>query len=140
VGDDAQAKSWYQRARETAGPDGAAAASRLWALGRLADGDEFAPLDAAALLGWYEAQQRREANAAASRLALFYALIEGLGDAVPGPAWEPLVTGKAKLAASATDPLLAAELRSAAESGRVGETVLLVLNAIGARLPGSDSA
>jgi hypothetical protein len=139
VGDDAPAKEWYLRARESAGPDGGGAATRLWALGRLASGDEFAPLDAGALAGWYELQQRREPAAAAGRLALFYALIEGLGDAVPGPAWEPLVSGKAKLPASNVDPLLAAQMRSAAESGRVGETVLLVLDAIGARLPGPDS-
>ena len=58
---------------------------------------------------------------------------------MPGPAWEPLVTGKPKLPASSTDPLLAAELRSAAESGRIGETVLLVLDTIGARLPGPEA-
>ena len=139
LGEDARAKDWYQRARESAGPDGGVGAARLWALGRLAEGDEFAPLDGSALMGWYEMQQRREPAAAAGRLALLYALIEGLGDAVPGPAWEPLVTGKPKLAASAADPLLAAELRSAAESGRVGETVLLVLDSVGARLPGPEA-
>jgi tetratricopeptide (TPR) repeat protein len=139
LGEDARAKDWYQRAHESAGPDGGVGAARLWALGRLADGDEFAPLDTGALMGWYEMQRRREPAAAAGRLTLLYALIEGLGDAVPGPAWEPLVTGKPKLAASAGDPLLAAELRSAAESGRVGETVLLVLDSIGARLPGPET-
>jgi hypothetical protein len=139
VGADAPAKEWYLRARDSAGPDGGAAATRLWALGRLADGDAFAPLDAGTLAGWYELQQRREPAAASGRLALFYALIEGLGDAVPGPAWEPLVGGKAKLPPSVVDPLLAAEMRSAAESGRVGETVLLVLDAIGARLPGPEA-
>jgi hypothetical protein len=140
-GDDAPAKGWYQVARDAAGRDGGVAATRLWALGRLADGDEFAPLDADALIGWYELQQRREAAAAPGRLALLYALIEGLGDAVPGPAWAPLVAGgKSALPPTAVDAVLSAELRSAAESARIAETTALVLISIGARLPGPEAA
>ena len=132
TGDDAQARGWYRVAHEAGGPDGGGAATRLWALGRLAEGDTFAPLEAGTLVGWYgeELQQRREAASALGRLALFYALIEGLGDAVPGAAWEPSVappTGKTwRCRPPPVDSALAAEMRSAAESARVGETTLLV--------------
>ena len=131
-----QARRWYELVRARAASEGDAATlqAQLWVLFHVAGADD-APLDAARLLGWYDAQPARTPSAVAERAALVYGLLGALGERVPSGAWLPLALDPAETTrpVPATSTLL--ELGSATTDARLGEAVALAATTIGARDP-----
>ncbi|TCS63504.1 hypothetical protein [Varunaivibrio sulfuroxidans] len=111
-------------------PDGRAA------MGKPADGGaatqggatNAVTTDARAQAWWAVVKNTPNARARASML---YALLSGLGDKLPVSVWRSLLAGSARLSTEAMQAPIAHALDDAARNGRVGETVLLSLVAIG---------
>ncbi|MFM2129444.1 MAG: hypothetical protein RL477_990 [Pseudomonadota bacterium] len=111
-------------------PDGASSGSA----GAPAAGQPAAApvLDGAAFERWWLAAQVLGEETRARRATRILSLVEALGAGVPESAWEKLVTATATAPGALPAPGLMAGLRRAAQAGRIGETVLLALSALGA--------
>jgi hypothetical protein len=122
------AAPWLALARatptSTPTPDPAAQAldplARLVGLG-VAAGAPLVPLAPAGL----------SPEAAGRRAVLVLSLLQGLGEKIPAALWAAQLDGPALAPVLAPRPVLSALARSAAEQGRVGETVLLALVMLG---------
>lgn len=88
---------------------------------------------------WWEGEKSRDG--ARERAALLYTLLESLGEPVPQTLWEALFDGPDRTTVAMPHPALWYGLAKASSArdgaGRVGETILLSLLAIGEGGPGA---
>jgi hypothetical protein len=86
---------------------------------------------------WWEGEKSRDG--ARERAALLYTLFESLGEPVPQKLWEALFDGPDRTTVAMPHPALWYRLAKASGdgAGRVGETILLSLLAIGEGGPGA---
>lgn len=129
------AGAWLETARAEAAhnPDAAAAVPVLWLLARIAGGGEALVWDARSVAAWRQAAAGdEEADLRAARL---FALLDGLGDSA-GDAWQVLADPTAPSAQPMIDSATWFALGDAGEGGRLAETVMLALCALGPDGPG----
>ena len=131
-----EAQRWFALAHDIAA-NGDQAEILLWPLLRLA-GAEVPALDAKALARWRAAQEKRDPAEMPKRAALLGALLAALGDGADSALAGALLSGDL---APENVPMphraLWAGREAAAASGRVGETALFVLAALGPEGPGA---
>ena len=83
----------------------------------------------AALDDWWVSVQDDEG--AAARAALLYTVLEALGEPVPPSTWEGLLRFTASSEGVRPDPAVWVRIKTAAQEGRLGETVMLSLILLG---------
>ncbi len=129
--DEQGAAAWFSVLRASAMFDekARAALAAVSPVARLAGSEEAKHWDSTRLAAWWE--DTRERPDARERASLLFSLLEGLGDVVPDDVWEALLGGTERTTAVMPHPALWYRLASAADAGRKGETVLLVLLALG---------
>lgn len=102
-------------------------------VGAISD-DDWAP---GVLTAWQATQRRIEdgkvvnEDQVLARSALLYNLLEALGDELPDRQWESLLAGPPQRTTVMPRPVIWRSLKNAAALGRIGETVLLSLVALG---------
>ena len=139
TGDLEAATSWLDVVRTSAVFDDKSAKLRdeLFPLARLAGAvsdDDWAP---GLLTAWQTSQRRSEhgqvvnEDQVLARSALLFNLLEALGETVPDRQWESLLGGPPQRTTVVPRPVFWRGLRNAASQGRIGETVLLALTALG---------
>jgi hypothetical protein len=131
------AGAWLDTARTEAArnPDAAAAVPVLWLLARIAGSGEALVWDAKSVAAWRQAQAAAGDAEADLRAARLFALFDGLGEPA-GDAWRVLADPAAPSAQPMINPATWFALGDAGEAGRLGETVMLALCALGADGPG----
>ncbi len=131
------ASAWLGTARAEAerNPDAAAAVPVLWLMSRLAGGGEPLVWDARSVAAWRQAQAAAGDEEADLRAARLFALMEGLGEPA-GAAWQVLAEPQAASSQPMGNPATWFALGDAASAGRLGETVMLALLALGSEGPG----
>ncbi len=122
------AGNWLALAKSD--PVTAKAAADAWPLARLGRLGNAEASPAEAFAAWRTAREL-PADQAERRAAVVLDLLQAVGDKVPAAEWLAMPSGPARPAAVSAGPALKAMLRAAAESLRVGETVLLALVALG---------
>lgn len=129
-----QANAWLQVAEDKAktDPQAAAAASALAVYARIAGVGQPLFWDAAAVQKWRQAQAA--GGSPADPINRLFAVFEGIGEPIGG-SWT--LIGQAGAGGGAPDPALWFNLGDAANNGRIGETVLLSLCALGEGGPAS---
>lgn len=132
------ARRWLDFATERAAfaePDGAYAASVLWPLIAIGDREGSLPWSEERLDDWLTRQQELPDEVRAPRVTLMLSVLEGLGYAPAGGRWTTLLDGPLTVSRLMITPALASGLAEAAAAGRIGETVLLALLALGDLAP-----
>ena len=129
-----QANAWLQTAQDKAAsdPQAAAAASALAVYARIAGVGQPLFWDAAAVQKWRQAQAA--GGSSADPVNRLFAVFEGIGEPIGG-SWT--LIGQTAASGGAPDPALWFNLGDAANNGRIGETVLLSLCALGEGGPAS---
>ena len=138
---EAAAQPWLNLLRQETLRDPVAkrAADALWAIIEVASGSNVAVLDPAAFFSWQSALRELSPESADARTTLGLAMFEALGYDVDPEYWHSLLGTISRSNALVADPVLRRTLREASENGRVGETVLLGLLALGREgLDGAD--
>ncbi len=135
TGDAERALAWYRLARAEAAFDAAAAqaAALSWPLLRLAIGDSreaSLAWDSGSVDLWLQARSGQDAATAAAPAALLLALLDAQGEPVDPGRWSSLIDATAS-PSTAPSPALWFALDDAAIAGRLGETILLALLALG---------
>ena len=132
AGSAAEAWRWFDLARRHApvNAEAAAAAVALWPLSYLADPDGEPGWDEALLAAWWS-QTRAKSTEAELRATLLYGLFAALGRNIDGVHWQPMLEIPSSNDGRLPAPALWHGLRTAAEAGRVGETVLYALIMLG---------
>jgi hypothetical protein len=129
----AEAKAWLDAA--AAAPPGDRDAQQavlaLWPLARLADGDAAAPWTGERFRQWRAAVEAGKPDIAWPRLAMALMLFDAFGEPVLGVDFAALHRAPATAPAPVPAPLLWFGMREASGEGRVGETVLHALVALG---------
>jgi tetratricopeptide (TPR) repeat protein len=127
------AHAWYELARAQDGrtPEAAQATLALWPLARLAEGDIAGPWEDGRLTAWFDAELKRDGKKAVERATTLYSLLDAVGEPVTGEAWRELLHGVERASAAMPSPALWRVFGDAAESRRVGETVLLAALSLG---------
>jgi len=125
------ATAWLALLREAsiANPQTGAALAALMPIARLAGAPDAAAWDVAGLADWWQGVEGEDG--ARDRATLLYALLDAVGDPVPDRLWHALLDGPERSAAAVPHPALWRQLADAAEDGRMGETVMLALLALG---------
>jgi len=125
------ATAWLVLLREAsiASPQTGDALAALMPIARLAGAPDAAEWDVAGLAEWWNGMKGEDA--ARDRATLLYSLLDAVGDPVPEPLWNVLLDGPERSAAAVSHPALWRQLGNAAEDGRLGETVMLALLALG---------
>lgn len=131
VGDFEGASAWFALLREAsiASAVADAALAALMPVARLAGAPEAAEWSLGGLAGWWHAT--KDEDGARGDAALLYTLLDAVGEPVPDRAWYALLDGPERAAAAVPHPALWRQLGAAALGGRVGETVMLALLALG---------
>jgi len=132
-------RAWFSLMRASAlfNKEAEITLSSLLPIARIAGADETENWDAAVLKAWWEGNADREK--ARQQAALLYSLLDVLGDPVPETSWDALITGPQRVTAAMPQPALWHRLRAAGAQGRIGETVLLTLLALGEGGPAEAS-
>ena len=132
-----QAGAWLDVARSEAArnPDAAAAVPVLWLLARIAGGADTLVWDAKSVAAWRRSQADAGDADADLRSARLFAIFDGLGEPV-GAAWQVLADPGVPATQPLGNPAMLFALDQAAAAGRLGETVMLALFALGADGPG----
>jgi len=131
------AAAWLDLAAGLADREAEAAAVRdaLWPLAELLDAAGTRDWTPEMLAAWHAAvaatDTAPDTAAADARGALLYELFEALGEPVPDAAWTAMLRPPFLASGILPVPPLWQALRRASAAGRVGETVLLVLVALG---------
>jgi hypothetical protein len=131
-----QANAWLASAQKRASsdPKAAEAVSSLAVYARIAGVGPALAWDGATVAKWRQAQAAN--NPAGDPAARLFAIFEGLGEPIGG-SWSMIGQGSAATPGAGTpDPALWFNLGDAAGNGRIGETVLLSLYALGSDGPG----
>jgi hypothetical protein len=129
----AEAKQWFDAAGTAPATDRDAqqAMLALWPLARLADGDAAAPWSGERFRQWRAAAEAGKPETVAPRLAMALMLFDAFAEPVLGIDFAALHRAPAVAAQPVPAPLLWFGLREASGEGRVGETVLHALVALG---------
>jgi len=140
AGDWETAKAWYLMLRNASFTDSEAAKS--WTdvrpLALLAGFDISTQAVSQSLKNWWQAQpEKPESYELAARL---FSLVDGLGLKVPDLLWVSLMNGPRLQDAALPKPGLWANMNKAALAGELGETILMMLNAIEERPMGEMEA
>lgn len=106
-------------------------AAALWPLMQIADPEGAFMRNPARARAWWRDLPLPEDAAASERRALLFTLYEALGDPMPDEAWDPLFAAPLTVTSYMPSPAVLHALRDASADGRVGETVLLTLLALG---------
>lgn len=132
------ASAWLDTARAESerNPDAAAAVPVLWLMSRIAGGGEPLVWDARSVAAWRQAQAAAGDEEADLRAARLFALFDGLGEPA-GAAWQVLADPEAPSSQPMSNPATWFALGDAAAAGRLGETVMLALFALGPEGPGA---
>jgi hypothetical protein len=125
--------------RVLAAPGQPPAGTLLGRLMALAD-KEATPPDGPTLAAWYKAAEAVDGAERDARTALFYALLEALGQPVPADAWQAIAGGAAATSGTLPSPIVLHGLSAAANAGRLGETALYALLAFGDGGPATADA
>ncbi len=134
AGDVAAARRWLDSvtaAASESNPAAARAVLELWPLVQIADDEESIPWNAAIATPWWEGQKGLSGDKAQDNAALLYTLFDALGYSLPDANWKPLYEAPLTVSAYMPSTALWHGLERAAEQGRIGETVLLSLLALG---------
>ncbi|MHA1112939.1 MAG: hypothetical protein ACTSRY_00330 [Alphaproteobacteria bacterium] len=133
VGRATDAAAWLDLVAGLADHDPAAAVARnaLWPLAELLDGAGVRDWTPKMLAAWHAEIAATDLDVADARGALLYGLLEALGEPVPDAAWTAMLREPFLASGILPVPPLWQALRRAAAAKRVGETVLLVLVALG---------
>ena len=120
-------------------PDAKRAADALWPIIEIAGGNSIATLDPASLAAWQAAQREISPGSANERIALGLAMFEALDYDLDSENWRGLLNEITRSNKSVPGAALRRALREAGDAGRIGETVLLALLALGREGPeGAD--
>jgi hypothetical protein len=141
MGEVEAARAWFDMAvREAAFtvPEAALATLHLWPLMVIADQARTVPFSFEILSDWIEGQRELPAAVRQQRLTLMLSLLDGLGYPPDRRHWEFLLDGPLASSTFSPSPAVLLGLEAAAAGGRIGETVLLALLALGD--PGPASA
>ncbi|MGF1639584.1 MAG: hypothetical protein ACFCUO_01395 [Rhodospirillales bacterium] len=136
VGEPQAAERWLASLSAAADDDRRAAAQRVavMPLARLAWAAEWEGWDPADFAAWWSSI--RDGDGAVRRATRMFTLLEATGVEVPPSLWEPLLlAGSAEARAVVPAPALLHRLARSAAAGRVGETILLSLLALGSDGP-----
>lgn len=134
AGDAGSARRWLDmlyRSASRATPDAAVAVLDLWPLVQLMDVDGSLGWSADALVNWWVGEQERSGDDAFERAAVILTLMDAVGYDVPETSWRELLESSLTVTAYLPSVQLWRALETAAANGRVGETVLLSLLALG---------
>lgn len=129
--DQDMAKAWIGLLRASAlfNKESAAHLAQVMPMARLARSSEAAAWKESDLQAWLEAT--KDAAGARGPAATLFALLAATGDPVPAAMWEALIDASERTTVAMPTPALWFKLESAAKAGRVGETVLISLLALG---------
>ena len=141
----AEAMGWYDivAADSDRLPELRKAADSLWPIAVLADTKEIVVWDEERLTAWYVALRERDPENALRLALTYFTVLEAVGRDVPAALWQKLLDGPMVSLEPGLNRAWARNLENAAESGRVGETVLLLVSgaaATGDRTFPSDAA
>lgn len=128
------ARPWLERLRRVEGTGTGEASSawlRLWATVRLAGGDPAVSFDDASVARWWEHLRSIDPQQATLRGSAALALMAALGDPVGSDAWRGLVSAPSVDIRGVPETAFAFAIRAAADSRRLGETVMLCVAAPG---------
>jgi len=134
AGDVRAARPWIDRMRRlsaTGNTEAADAWLRLWATARIAGGDAITPFNDTAVARWWEKLRSIDSAQASIRGATALALMTALGDPVGGDAWRGLATVPPLDVHAVPGTAYAFAIRAAADNGRLAETVILSIAALG---------
>jgi len=125
------AAAWLALLREAsiANDQAAQALTTLMPIARLAGAPDADEWDVAGLAEWWEGM--KDEDGARGRATLLYGLLDAVGDEVPDRLWHVLLDGPERSAAAVPHPALWRQLADASSEGRIGETVMLALLALG---------
>ncbi len=132
LGQPEKALSWYDIVRQGAtvgDPEAQRAALGLWALLQVGDASGAVPAEPDFLGRWREAQAAVAPDNAAERVVTLYSLMSALGATIPNSEW--VTTLDAPFEGGGLPPATVFGLRNAIAAGRVGESVLWSLIAMG---------
>lgn len=129
--DQGMVKAWVGLLRASAlfNKESAAHLAQAMPMVRLAGSPEAAAWKEPDLQAWWEATQ--DAERPRGQAATLFALLAATGDPVPPAMWEALIDASERTTVAMPTPALWFKLESAARAGRVGETVLIALLALG---------
>ncbi len=141
AGEPEAARAWLELAVAEAGSDedAARAVAMLWPIAKLIDSDGQLQWDENRLAAWWDALGDVPEAARRQRAAVLYGVLSALGEEIPPPVQLPLLEGPFRQSTTAPTPALWRQLETAANAGRVGETVLLALIALDAASSESPS-
>ena len=134
AGDVGSARRWFDmlyRSATPETPDAAVAILDLWPLVQLMDIDGSLGWNVDALVNWWAGEQERSGDDAFERAAVILALMDAIGYDVPEASWRELLESSLTVTAYLPSVQLWRALETASANGRVGETVLLSLLALG---------
>jgi hypothetical protein len=125
------AKGWVALLSASAlfNQESAAALASLMPLARLAGSSDAEKWQAAEIAAWWDRVKGQEG--ARAQAALLFSLLEAVDEPVPPGLWDSLLDGPPRLNATVLQPAWWFRIESAAKGGRIGETVLLALIALG---------
>lgn len=126
-------------AQASANADAAAAVASLGPIAALADNDDAWTWDSARFTAWWESRRDLPEPDRRLRAATLVGLLAALGSAIPPEALLQMIDGPPTVLTRIPSPTLLQQLDSAADAGRVGETVLLALIVLDPAAPGVPS-
>ena len=132
AGDPDAAARWWPllSERSRSEPAGAVQAAVVWPLLRLALGEGLAD-DGNHMRAWWDASQRTAGENAVARAERYLALMAALDDPAADGLLDDVLTAEPGPDAATAPARLLLALKAAARDGRLGETVLLALLALG---------
>lgn len=132
------ARGWMDILRLAAAndPDSDIQRQRLWYLGYLTDSTIAEGDFNAGLLSWLKAHKSGEETVSFPRAAAGLRLLEALGHVIPDEAWWEVLGSPQRAAGSQGDPAFRNAMLRAADGGRIGEAILLMLVTFGEQQPG----
>ncbi len=140
VGENDAARVWFDLARANASvnaPEAAQAVLDLWPLTVIASQAAGSTWTTDAIHNWWMGQGESPLAIRNKRAGLFYTMFESFGLMVPPADWQPLLNGSATRSGQIPSPALWRNLREASISGRLGETIIYAMLALGHAGPAS---
>lgn len=103
----------------------------IWPLVQLMDHERTLGWNSDALIGWWQVEKGRANKDAYGRATLLFTLMDAIGYEVPDVLWQELMGASLTVTGYLPSVQLWKSLERASQGGRVGETVLLSLLALG---------